>query len=76
MDQSSGDNFTSRFVTNDYRRNCSITEMLTNLDWDALQERIDLANARLSMMYRIVHGLVDIPTESFTTFALSASSQL
>ena len=32
-------------------------------DWDTLHERRDLD--RLSMMYRIVHGLVDIPAESY-----------
>ena len=53
----------ARFVMNDYRRTSSVTEMLTNLDWDTLQERRDLT--RLSMMYRIVHGLVDIPAESY-----------
>ena len=29
----------ARFVMNDYRRTSSVTEMLTNLDWDTLQER-------------------------------------
>ena len=58
----------ARFVMNDYRRTSSVTEMLTNLDWDTLQERRDLARlSHVSMMYRIVHGLVDIPAELYLT---------
>ena len=53
----------ARFVKNDYGRTSSVTEMMSNLGWDTLQKRRDLA--RLSMMYRIVHELVDIPVESY-----------
>ena len=49
----------AQFVSNDYRRTSSVTEMISTLGWDTLQKRRDLA--RLSMMYRIVHHLVDIP---------------
>ena len=55
----------TRFVTNDYGRTSSVTEMIANLGLDTLQKRRDLA--RLSMMYRIVHELVDIPVESYLT---------
>ena len=54
-----------RFVSNDYRRTSSVTEMISTLGWDTLQKRMDLA--RLSMMYRIVHHLVDIPVEPYLT---------
>ena len=40
-------------------------EMISTLGWDTLQKRRDLA--RLSMMYRIVHHLVDIPVEPYLT---------
>ena len=53
----------ARFVKNDYGRTSSVTEMMSNLGWDTLQKRRDLA--RLSMMYRIVHELVDIPVEPY-----------
>ena len=53
----------ARFVKNDYGRTSSVTEMISNLGWDTLQKRRDLA--RLSMMYRIVHELVDIPVEPY-----------
>ena len=39
--------------------------MIADLGWDTLQKRRDLA--RLSMMYRIVHNLVDIPVEPYLT---------
>ena len=42
----------ARFVTNDYGRTSSVTEIIANLGWDTLQKRRDLAT--LSMMYRIV----------------------
>ena len=55
----------ARFVSNEYRRTSSVTEMISTLGWDTLQKRRDLA--RLSMMYRIVHHLVDIPVEPYLT---------
>ena len=55
----------ARFVTNDYGQKSSVTEMMTDLGWVTLQKRRDLA--RLSMMYRIVHNLVDIPVEPYLT---------
>ena len=53
----------ARFVINDYGRNSSVTKTMANLGCDTLQNRRDLA--RLSMMYPIVHALVDIPVESY-----------
>ena len=55
----------ARFVTNDYSRKSSVTEMMADLGWDTLQKRRDLA--RLSMMYHIVHNLVDIPVGPYLT---------
>ena len=55
----------ARFVTNDYGRTSSVIDLLANLGWDTLQKRRDIA--RLSVMYRIVHELVDIPVEPFLT---------
>ena len=55
----------ARFVSNDYRRTSSVTEMISTLGWDTLQKRRDLA--RLSMMYRILLHLVDIPVEPYLT---------
>ena len=55
----------ARFVSNDYRRTSSVTEIISTLGWYTLQKRRDLA--RLSMMYPIVHHLVDIPVEPYLT---------
>ena len=55
----------ARFGSNDYRRTSSVTEMISTFGWDTLQKRRYLA--RLSMMYRIVHHLVDIPVEPYLT---------
>ena len=52
----------ARFVTYDY---ISVTQMITNLEWDTLQKRRDLA--RLNMVCRIGHALVDIPVEPYLT---------
>ena len=59
----------ARFVTNDYGGKSSVTEMIADLGWDTLQKRRDLA--RLSMMYRIVHNLADIPVEPYLTLSTS-----
>ena len=40
------------FVSSDYRRTSSVTEMIGKLGWGTIQKRRD--HARLSMMYRIV----------------------
>ena len=50
----------ARFVMGDYHTISSVTTMLTNLDWNTLQER--RAQAKAVMMFRIVNNLVDIPT--------------
>ena len=55
----------ARFVTSDYGRKSSVTEMTADLGWNTLQKRRDLA--RLSMMYQMVHNLVDIPVEPYPT---------
>lgn len=48
----------ARFVTGDYRTTSSVSEMITNLGWETLQQR--RTQAKLVMMYRITHGLIDI----------------
>ena len=50
----------ARFVMGDYHTTSSVTTMLTNLDWNRLQER--RAQAKAVMMFRIVNNLVDILT--------------
>ena len=54
----------ARFVYNDFRLTTSVTPMLNELNWEPLQER--RAQYKVIMMYRIMHGLVDIPTTHLT----------
>lgn len=50
----------ARFVMNNYSQTSSVTSMLEILQWTSLEER--RARNKAIMMYRIVHGLVAIPT--------------
>ena len=50
----------ARFVTGDYHRTTSVTNLLHQLQWPTLQER--RATNKVIMMYRIVNHLVAIPT--------------
>ena len=53
-----------QFVQRDYRRRTSsVTAMHENLCWDTLQQCRH--HARLSMMYCIVHHIVDIRAKSY-----------
>ena len=49
----------ARFVAGDYRRDSSVTNMLHELEWQSLEDR--RREARLVMMYKVVHGLVAVP---------------
>ena len=48
----------ARYTSRDYGRTSIFTAILKTLGWEPLAERH--AKARINMMYRIVHGLVDI----------------
>ena len=48
----------ARYTSRDYGRTNSVPVMLKTLSWEPLAEC--RAKARITMMYRIVHGLVDI----------------
>ena len=48
----------ARYTSLDYGRTSSVTAILKTLGWEPLAVR--RAKARITMMYRIVHGLVDI----------------
>ncbi len=50
----------ARMVYSDYRRTTSVTPMLHQLQWSTLQVR--RAQMKVTIMYRIVHNLVDVPT--------------
>ena len=48
----------AHFVKGDYRQQSSVTQMIKDLGWQSLQER--RAISRLSLMYKIVHGLSEV----------------
>ena len=53
----------AKFVTGDYKTTSSTSQMIANLGWSSLQQRRTVA--RLVMMYRITHDLVDIPVAQY-----------
>ena len=61
----------ARYVMGDYSRKSSVTSMLQHLQWPTLQQR--RLCSRLSMVYRIRSGLVDIPWNEFFTASPSIS---
>ena len=63
----------ARFVCGEYRTTSSVTAMINQLQWPTLQER--RAQAKATMMYRIVNNIVDVPHTFLTpTVALRGHS--
>ena len=48
----------ARVMKHDYARTSNVTNMLTDLKWDTLKQR--RINTRTTMLFRIIHNLVDI----------------
>ena len=59
----------ARFVKGDYKTTSSTSQMIHDLGWKTLQER--RINAKLVMVYRIVHGHIDIPASFFRPASLN-----
>ena len=55
----------ARFVKADFHKKHSVTKMLHDLSWHPMCER--RAQAKVVMLYRIVHGLVAIPLTQYFT---------
>ena len=55
----------ARFVANDYKSKTPgcVTKMIEDLQWETLENR--RLNNRLNMMYKIHHGLIDIPAAKY-----------
>ena len=53
----------ARFVTGNYQRTSSVTQMMQDLSWDNLAER--RAKTKVVMLYKIVNHLVDVPSEQY-----------
>ena len=52
-------------MTNDYSRESSVTSMLDHLEWETLESR--RTKNQLTMLFKIIHGLVDIPAADYLT---------
>jgi len=52
----------ARFVLGDHRQQSSVSVMIEKLKWPTLEHR--RKNQRLTTMFKIVHGLVAVPTTS------------
>ena len=53
----------ARWVVNDYSYTSSVTSIISDLGWRSLEQR--RSDARLTLMYKIVHHLVAIPSDQF-----------
>ena len=51
------------YVTNRYCSTSSVTSMLDHLDWESLEAC--RAKTQLTMLFKIIHGLVDIPAVDY-----------
>ena len=54
----------ARFVANRYRNTSSVKDMLDYLGWESHETRSKL---QLIVLYKIVHGLIDIPPTDYLT---------
>ena len=54
----------ARYVHSDWRRHSSPTAMIQQLKWQSLEHRRH--TARLTTIYKIQQGLVDIPLSKYT----------
>ena len=54
-----------RFVSNNFRRKASVSEMLHNLGWQSLDSRRQ--DQRLVLFYKIINGLASVETEDILT---------
>ncbi|XP_053383724.1 uncharacterized protein LOC128549954 [Mercenaria mercenaria] len=64
----------ARYVTNRHHNTSSVATMLDHLQWDTLESR--RTKAQLTMLYRIVNNLVDIPAQQHLTPASSRTRSI
>ena len=53
----------ARYVCNQYDRTASVTALLKDLSWDTLASR--RTKTQLTLLFKIVHGIVDIPPDQY-----------
>ena len=59
----------ARYVKNRYRNTSSVTSMLEHFEWEFLEAR--RAKHQITMLFKIIHDLVDIPANDYLTPALN-----
>ena len=57
------------YAVNRYRNTSSATEMLEDLGWETLESR--RAKVQMTMLYKILNNLLDIPASTYLTSASS-----
>ncbi|MEW8542121.1 MAG: reverse transcriptase domain-containing protein, partial [Candidatus Thiodiazotropha sp.] len=55
----------ARYCTNRYHNTSSVTDMLQDLNWESLESR--RTKMQLTMLYKIINDLVDIPPSAYLT---------
>ena len=53
----------ARFCSQNYDRYASVTDMIKDLGWTTLETR--RRQSRLTLMYKLTHGLIDIDTRKY-----------
>jgi len=53
----------ARFCTNGYHPTASVTDMIRELGWQTLEQRISFF--RLTLLYKMSHGLLDIDVDFY-----------
>ncbi|XP_052239291.1 uncharacterized protein LOC127850356 [Dreissena polymorpha] len=61
----------ARFVKGDYRTTSSSSQMIADIGWQPLQARRQ--TSKVTMMYRIINNLIDIPSDPYLRPAISSS---
>ena len=64
----------ARYCTNRLHNTCSVTEMLGDLQWETLESR--RKKIHLTMLFKIVNDLVDIPAEEYLSPASTRTRAL
>ena len=63
----------ARYITNRYTNTSSVTSMIEHLEWESLEAR--RAKHQLTMLFKNIHNLVDIPAKYLTPASNRTRSQ-
>ena len=61
----------ARYATNRYHNTSSVTDMLQDLDWESLESR--RVKIQLTLLFKVIQDLVDIPAAAYPTPASSCT---